>query len=74
VGNKTEIMPHVLKLQYISFSPKIHRMNFRVGHAAVHLVEILRYKPEGHRFDSHWCHWNFSLTHSFQPPYDPGVD
>jgi len=22
----------------------------------------LRYKPEGHGFDSLWCHWNFSLT------------
>jgi hypothetical protein len=26
------------------------------------LVEALRYKPEGHVFDSQWCHWNFSLT------------
>ena len=25
------------------------------------LVEALRYKPEGRRFDSR-CHWNFSLT------------
>jgi hypothetical protein len=22
----------------------------------------LRYKPEGHGFDSRYCHWNFSLT------------
>jgi len=21
----------------------------------------LCYKPEGHRFDSWWCYWNFSL-------------
>jgi len=26
------------------------------------LVEALRYKSEGHGFDSRWCHWNFSLT------------
>jgi len=26
------------------------------------LVEALRYKPEGRRFDFQWCHWNFSLT------------
>jgi len=26
------------------------------------LVEALRYKQEGRRFDSRWCHWNFSLT------------
>jgi len=25
------------------------------------LVEALRYKSEGHRFDSRWCQWNFSL-------------
>jgi hypothetical protein len=38
------------------------------------LVEALRYKPEGRRFNSQWCHWNFSLTLSFQPHYGPGVD
>jgi hypothetical protein len=27
-----------------------------------HLVEALRYKPEGRGFGSRWCHWNFSLT------------
>jgi hypothetical protein len=30
--------------------------------AVVQLVEALRYKPEGGRFDSRLCHWNFSLT------------
>ena len=29
---------------------------------------------EGRGFDSRWCHWNFSLTYSFQPHYGPGVD
>ena len=23
------------------------------------MVEALRYKSEGRRFDSRWCHWNF---------------
>jgi len=32
------------------------------GHAVVQLVEALRYKPVGHRFDSRWCNSNFSLT------------
>ena len=32
------------------------------GYALVQLVEVLGYKPEGHRFDSWWCHWNFSVT------------
>ena len=40
----------------------------------VHLVEALCYNPEGRRFDSRWSHWDFSLTSSFQLPYDPGVD
>ena len=25
------------------------------------LVNKMRYKPEGHGFDSRWCHWSFSL-------------
>jgi len=37
-------------------------------------VEALRYKPEGRGFDSRRCHWNFSLTQSSWPQYDPGVD
>ena len=40
-----------------------------VGHAVAQLAEALRYKPEGRGFD-----WHFSLTYSFRPHYDPGVD
>jgi hypothetical protein len=32
------------------------------GHAVAHLVEAVRYKPEGRGFDSRWCHWNYTLT------------
>jgi hypothetical protein len=32
------------------------------GHAVAQLVETLRYKPEGGRFDSRWFHWRFALT------------
>jgi hypothetical protein len=33
------------------------------GHAAGGaVVEALRYRPGGRRFDSRWCHWNVSLT------------
>jgi hypothetical protein len=32
------------------------------GHAVAQLVEALRYKPAGRRFDSRRSHWNFSLT------------
>jgi len=44
-----------------------------LGHAAVQLVDSLCYKPGGHRFDSRWCRWNFSLTF-FRMHYGPGVD
>jgi hypothetical protein len=27
-----------------------------VGHSVAQLVEALRYKPEGRKFDSRWCH------------------
>ena len=43
-------------------------------HAVAQLVEALRYKPEGRRFNSRWCHSNFSLTQSFWPHYGPGVN
>jgi len=36
-------------------------------------VEALHYKPKGCGFDSQLCHWNFSLTQSFQLHYCPGV-
>jgi hypothetical protein len=39
----------------------LRALSFR-GHAVAQLVEALLYKPEGHGFDSRWCHWNFSLT------------
>ena len=32
------------------------------GHEVAQLVEALCYRPEGRRFDSQWCHWNFSST------------
>ena len=38
------------------------------------MVEVLRYKPDGRGFDSRLCHFNFSLTYSFRPHYEPGVD
>jgi hypothetical protein len=44
------------------------------GYAVAQLVKALRYKPEGGRFDSRWCYWNFSLTQSFRPHYGPEDD
>jgi hypothetical protein len=43
------------------------------GHTQTQLVKALRYKPEGHRFDSRRCHWNFSLTQTYWPHRGPGV-
>jgi hypothetical protein len=41
-------------------------------YAVAHLAEALGYKSDGRRFDSRWCHWNFSLTKSLQPHCGPG--
>jgi hypothetical protein len=43
-------------------------------HAVALLVGSLRYKPEGHGFDSRWWHGDFSFTYSFRPHCDLGVD
>jgi hypothetical protein len=32
------------------------------GKYSARFVEALRYKPEGRRLDSQWCHWDFSLA------------
>jgi hypothetical protein len=34
-------------------------IHFLAEHAVAQLVEALRYKLEGHGFDSQGCHWNF---------------
>jgi hypothetical protein len=33
------------------------------GNTVAQLVEALRYKPEGRRFDFLWGHWDFLLTY-----------
>ena len=35
---------------------------YNCAHVVAQLTEVLHYTVEGHRFDSQWCHWNFSLT------------
>ena len=37
---------------------------FTLGHAVMLLVEVLCYKPQGHGFDSAWCHW---ILHCHNP-------
>jgi hypothetical protein len=58
-------------ITFIIFSKNTYR--FWGTLLVTQLVEALRYKPEGCGFDSQ-CHWNFSLTQSFQPHSVPGVD
>jgi len=49
----------VLEKRKIYFAPQ---RDFWGTLLVAHLVEALRYKPEGRGFDSRWCHWNFSCT------------
>jgi hypothetical protein len=48
--------------------------SYLLGHAVAQLFEAPRYKPEGRKFESRWCHWNFSLALFLRLHYDPGVD
>ena len=54
---------HVLKVctKHDTFS---FLLVFTSGHAVVQLVEVLCYKPQGHGFDSVWCHW---ILHCHNP-------
>ena len=51
----------------------VHTHTYVGAETAYELELLLRYMPEGHRFDSRWCHWNFSLTLTSRPHYGPGV-
>jgi hypothetical protein len=65
-GKKTipVLVEYIYHLKYIKKKQQIH---FSIwGHVVAHLVEALRYKPEGRGFDSRWCHWNFSWHIIFQ--------
>ena len=44
------------------------------GQVMAQLVGAKCYKLEGHKFDSWWCQWNFSLTQSFWMHYRLGVN
>ena len=51
------------RVRIIEFaSDKLNFLLKILGYVVAQLVEALSYKPEGRRFDSRWCHWNFSLT------------
>jgi hypothetical protein len=58
---------------YMNLCLIMNGYRYRAGHAVAQVAEEFRYEPEGHGFDSRWCHWNFSLTQSFRPHYGPGV-
>jgi hypothetical protein len=61
----TYTQPDVLSECQLSFTPLIwaaliYLSTTLKGHAVAQLVEALL--PEGRKFDSRCCHWNFSLT------------
>jgi len=62
VGGLRKIPSGILRHPPCSFSSNNNQYKCIWEHAVVQLVEALRYKPEGHGFNSRWCHWNFSLT------------
>jgi hypothetical protein len=55
-------MASLVTILLLKFAPKTFIDKLEMGHVVVQLVEALRYKPEGHGFDSWWCHWNFSFS------------
>jgi hypothetical protein len=58
----TSYVFYLQSLAFCSFSTHMMEVQIGWGHVVVHLVEVLRYKPEGRGFDSRWCHGIFSLT------------
>jgi hypothetical protein len=48
---------HIISNVFISLHIYIYIYLARSGT----VVEALRYKPEGRRFDSRWCHWKFFI-------------
>ena len=78
----SQVTVYILKVKYIYLfiylfiylSIYFYYLLTQRRHVVVQLFEAPCYKPEGRRFDSRWCHWNFSLTKSFRPHYGPGVD
>jgi hypothetical protein len=71
--NLTERVQSVFRIKSHPVDPFIRNPSAKLGHMVAQLVEALRYKLEGCRFNSLWCHWNFSLSQSFQLKYGPGV-
>jgi len=67
---------HLCPLNFLSkilFTSLISYVLYATSIDSTHLVEALRYKPEGRGFDFRLCHWNFSLTYSFRPRFGPGI-
>jgi hypothetical protein len=53
---------HQITVSEIAVEMEISVVTAPGDNAVAQLVEAVRYKPERRRFDSRWCHWNFSLT------------
>jgi hypothetical protein len=50
------------RMHSVGINGHLERFRFTGDYAVAQLVKALRYKPEGRGFDSHWGHWNFSVT------------
>jgi GTPase SAR1 family protein len=50
-----------LSSEVLSYLDIFWTNSFTEGQVVVRMLEALPYKPEGHGFDSQWCHWNCLL-------------
>ena len=47
--------------------------NFLTLNLVAQLVDALHYKPEGHGFDSRWCHWPPGVDSASNRNVVPGI-
>jgi hypothetical protein len=60
VGHGRNVWVICAEIVYLTFFFDVYLIV--VGDRGGTVVKILRYKSEGHWFDSRWFLWNFSLT------------
>ena len=64
--------PEILQCHHVWKTNKYVSLQKLCKSCAVGWGTALQVRVRG--FDSRWCHWNFSLTYSFQPHYGTGVN
>ena len=58
----TQNAPRSLETDCMCHHQILQLTPYTVGARGGVVVKALRYKSAGRRFDSRWCHWNFSVT------------